>query len=126
MRESPGHGVTRSTFASAAAAPLIWFDDPTRQHCTIRIESLPDDLEPELVQADELGQIRADEGSVRHVEVFQMGSVRTPIVGRPRPLPGHRHTGQRYTLNCAEPDIAASTSVVAQQGLGSAARAGDI
>ena len=33
----------------------------------------------------ETSQIRAREGSVGHVEVFQMGSVRTPIFGGPRP-----------------------------------------
>ena len=46
---------------------------------------------------------QAKEGSVRHVEVFQMGGVRTPIIGRPRPLPGHRRADPRYTLNCEEP-----------------------
>ena len=34
----------------------------------------------------ETSQIRAREGSVGHVEVFQMGSVRTSIFGGPRPL----------------------------------------
>ncbi|WP_206673512.1 hypothetical protein, partial [Pseudactinotalea terrae] len=42
------------------------------------------------------------EGSVKHVEVFQMGSVRTPIIGGPRPTPG---STRRYTLNCEEPQI---------------------
>jgi len=32
-----------------------------------------------------------------------MGSVRTSILGRPRPLPRHRHAELRYTLNCEEP-----------------------
>jgi len=32
-----------------------------------------------------------------------VGSVRTPIIGRPRPLPGHRHANPRYTLKCDEP-----------------------
>ncbi|WP_345045291.1 hypothetical protein, partial [Georgenia daeguensis] len=42
-------------------------------------------------------------GSVGHVEVFQMGSVRTPIIGRPRPLSGDRRAHHRYTVNCEEP-----------------------
>ena len=36
-----------------------------------------------------------------------MGSVRTSILGRPRPLSGHRHADRphppHYTLNCEEP-----------------------
>jgi len=38
----------------------------------MRLQALPGHLEPELVEAAERGQVRADEGSVRHVEVFQM------------------------------------------------------
>ena len=32
-----------------------------------------------------------------------MGSVRTPIIGRPRPLPRQRRAHPDYTLNCEEP-----------------------
>jgi hypothetical protein len=69
----------------------------------ISIQALPHDFETELIQARERSQVRASEGSVRHVEVFQMGSVRTPIIGRPRPLPGDRRADLRYTPNCEEP-----------------------
>ena len=65
--------------------------------------ALPGHLQPELIEAAERGQIRASEGSVRHVEVFQLGSVRTPIIGRPRPLPRQRRADHHYTLNCEEP-----------------------
>ena len=65
-------------------------DDPARQHRPVGLKPLPDDLEAELVEAAERGQVRAGEGSVRHVEVFRMGGVGTSIIGRPRPLPGHR------------------------------------
>ena len=34
-----------------------------------------------------------------------MGSVRTPIIGRPRPLPSDRRAQPDYTLNCEEPVI---------------------
>jgi hypothetical protein len=34
-----------------------------------------------------------------------MGSVRTPILGRPRPLSGDRRAAPCYTLNCEEPRI---------------------
>jgi hypothetical protein len=32
-----------------------------------------------------------------------MGGVGTPIIGRPRPLPGQRRADPDYTLNCEEP-----------------------
>jgi hypothetical protein len=68
-----------------------------------RLEALTDDLQAEVVNPAERGQVRASEGSVRHVEVFRMGSVRTPILGRPRPLSGDRRAAACYTLNCDEP-----------------------
>ena len=43
------------------------------------------------------------DGSVGHVEVFQMAGVRTSILGRPRPLPGDRRAASPYTLICEEP-----------------------
>ena len=62
----------------------------------------------ELIQAAERGQVSAAEGSVRHVEVLQMGGVGTSILGRPRHLPrdrrASRHPTSDYTLNCEEPD----------------------
>src|SRR6185295_16783812 len=61
-------------------------------------------LQPELIEVAERRQIRASEGSVRHVEVFQLGGVRTPIIGRPRPLPRQRRADHLYTLNCEEPN----------------------
>jgi hypothetical protein len=72
--QSPDHGVTGRPFASAPAAPLIRsvvrFDNPTRQHGTVRFEPLADDFEAELLKTAERGQVRAGEGSVGHVEVF--------------------------------------------------------
>ena len=44
--------------------------------------------------------------SIGHVEVFQMDGVGTPIIGRPRPLPGHdtpNPANNTYTLNYEEP-----------------------
>ena len=32
-----------------------------------------------------------------------MESVRTSIIGRPRPLSAQRHANQHYTLKCEEP-----------------------
>jgi hypothetical protein len=90
-----------STPASAAAAPLVRCDDPTREDSTVRVEPLPDCLQTKLFQPAERGQVRAGKGNVRHVEVFQMGGVRASIFERPRPLPGHRRAAG-YTLNCEE------------------------
>ncbi|RFU19720.1 hypothetical protein D0Z06_20320, partial [Geodermatophilus marinus] len=42
-------------------------------------------------------------GSVRHVEAFRMGSVRTSIFGRPRRLSRDRRASPIYTLNYEEP-----------------------
>ena len=94
----------------AAPTPLVGFGDPARQDCTIRLEVPPGDDAPELVEAAESRQIGAGEraravtdGHVRHVEVFQMASMKTPILGRPRPLSRDRHARFRYSLNCEEP-----------------------
>ncbi|WP_207085708.1 hypothetical protein [Nocardioides sp. S5] len=67
------------------------------------VKALAGDLKAELIEPAKLGQIRASEGSVRQVEVFQMASVRTSIIGRPRRLPGHRPYLSRYTVICDEP-----------------------
>jgi hypothetical protein len=77
MRQPPHHGVARRSLTAATAAPLIRLDDPARQDSTIRLQALPHDVEPELIQTGECGQITTIEGSVRHVEVFQMGGVRS-------------------------------------------------
>ncbi len=34
-----------------------------------------------------------------------LADVRTPIIRRPRPLPGRRRADRYYTLNCEEPSI---------------------
>jgi transposase len=105
--QPPGHGVPRRALAPAAAAPLVSVDDPARQHGPITVEALPRDLKSELVEPAEDGQIRAAEagrrGSVAHVEVFRMGSVRTSILGRPRRLLRDRRASPIYTLSCEEP-----------------------
>ena len=103
VRQPSQDGVARRALAAAAAAPLVGCHDATRQHRTIRLEPLPEHLKAELVQSAERGQVRASEGSVRQVEVFRMGGVRTSIFKRPRPLPGHRRAAPLYTLICEEP-----------------------
>ena len=63
-------------------------------------------LQPQTIKARERAQIRAIKDSIGHVEVFQMDGVGTPIIGRPRPLPGHdtpNPAHNTYTLKCEEP-----------------------
>ena len=47
----------------------------------------PQGVQPQGIQAQEGRQVRAGEGSLRHVEVSRDGCVGTPIIGGPRPLP---------------------------------------
>ena len=75
-----------------------------------RFQVLAHDNQTQLVQAAERREVRGREGSVRHVEVFLDGGVRTSILGRPRPLPRHRRADRssrwlatNYTLNWEEP-----------------------
>lgn len=42
-----------------------------------------------------------------------MGSVRTPIIGRPRPLSDERRAAPDYTVICEEPDVDLAVSVPA-------------
>src|SRR5699024_5705520 len=77
------------------------------KHCSLRFEVLAGDGQAERVDHAEGVEIRGGERRLGHVEVFRMGCVVTPIVGRPRPLSRHRHaqtTGTcLYTLICEEP-----------------------
>ena len=70
------------------------------------LNALTRHLQPQAIQARERAQMRAIKRSIGHVEVFQMNGVGTPIIGRPRPLPGHdtpNPTEHPYTLKCEEP-----------------------
>ena len=87
VRQPPDHGVPRRRPRSRSGGTTA-SGSTTRQASTARSGSSrwPVTSQPELVEPAERGQVRAGEGSVRHVEVFRMGGVRTPIIGRPRPL----------------------------------------
>ena len=70
------------------------------------LNALARHLQPQAIQAREGAQVRAIKDSIGHVEVFQMDGVGTPIIGRPRPLPGHdtpNPAHNTYTLKCEEP-----------------------
>ena len=103
VRQAPHHGVAGRALAAAASAPLVRFQDPAGQDRLLGLEALTDDVKTELVETAEGGQVRAGEGSVRHVEVFQMRRVGTFIFGRPRPLSGDRRADPNYTLDPEEP-----------------------
>ena len=63
-------------------------------------------FQAQVIQARERAQVRAIKDSIGHVEVFQMDGVGTPIIERPRPLPGHdtpNPANNTYTLNYEEP-----------------------
>ena len=66
-------------------------------------------FQAQVIQARERAQVGAIKDSIGHVEVFRMDGVGTPIIGRPRPLPGHdtpNPTNNTYTLNYEEPEKA--------------------
>ena len=56
----------------APPAPPIGLGDPAGQHRAVGLELLPDDLETELIEPAERGQVSTREGSVQHVEVLQV------------------------------------------------------
>ena len=63
-------------------------------------------FQAQVIQARERAQVGAIKDSIGHVEVFRMDGVGTPIIGRPRPLPGHdtpNPANNTYTLNYEEP-----------------------
>ena len=108
MRQAPDHRVTRLALAPAASTPPVLTSNTARQHCMVWLNALTRHLQPQAIQARERAQIRAIKDSIGHVEVFQMDGVGTPIIGRPRPIPGHdtpNPANNTYTLNYEEPNF---------------------
>ena len=109
MRQAPDPRVTRNTLTPAASTPPILTSNTARLHSIIGLNALTRHLQPQAIQARERAQIRAIKDSIGHVEVFQMDGVGTPIIGRPRPLPGHdtpNPAHNTYSLNYEEPHYA--------------------
>lgn len=104
--EATDHGVAGDPFAPTLATPPVIVHHPAGHLAAIREDSLAHHHEAEVIQAGERGQIGGSKGSVGHVGVFQMGSVGTPIIGRPRPSHPPRHASQ--TQPPATPRIAKS------------------
>ena len=68
-------------------------------HRVLRREVLAHRGQSQGIQAQEGRQVRAGEGSLRHVEVSHDGCVGTPIIGGPRPLPAATtHPPPTYAL----------------------------
>ena len=89
-----------------ASTPPVRTSNTARQHCMVCLNALARHFQAQAIQARERAQIRAIKDSIGHVEVFQMDGVGTPIIGRPRPLPGHdtpNPANNTYTLNYEEP-----------------------
>ena len=106
VRQAPDHRVTRNALAPAASTPPVLTSNTARQHCMVCLNALARHLQPQTIQAREHAQVRAIKDSIGHVEVFQMDGVGTPIIERPRPLPGHdtpNPANNTYTLNYEEP-----------------------
>lgn len=106
MGEAPRVRAPRRRPRFADAAPRILLAESTFEHRPLGCEPLTDRDQAKLRQAREGRQIGAVKGSVGHVEVFQMASVRTSIIGRPRRLSRHRRahpTPSSYPLICEEP-----------------------
>src|SRR3954469_23643660 len=98
-----GHAVPRDALPAAAPAPVIRLTrlmvvgidgDSTGQHRTVRLEMLPDHDKPELVQAAERGQVRADEGTPQRSS-SEMGSTDCP---QTRPASIDDKTSSSHTL----------------------------
>ena len=106
VRQAPDHRVTTNALTSAASTPPVLTSNTARQHCMVWLNALARHFQAQVIQARERAQVGAIKGSIGHVEVFQMDGVGTPIIGRPRPLPGHDTANpahNTYTLKCEEP-----------------------
>ena len=107
VRQAPDHRVAYDALASAASTPPILTHYLAGQDGPIASDTLTHHFQAQVIQARERAQIRAIKGSIGHVEVFQMDGVGTPIIGRPRPLPGHDTPNPtHHTLNYEEPLMA--------------------
>jgi len=87
VRQPPDHRVPGRALASAVTTPSVGLDNPAPENRPIGLQPLPEHFEPEIIKTSERGQVRAGEGSVRHVEVFQMDGKSPPSSGDFDPCP---------------------------------------
>src|SRR5664279_5134266 len=69
VRQPTCQGVPRDALTPTPPAPVIGFAHPTRHHRTIRLQSLSDSDQTELLQAAERREIRTGEGSDPSISV---------------------------------------------------------
>ena len=101
MGQAPGHCPTSLPLGAAGLAEGVLKPDwrAALDHRALRREVLAHRGQPQGIQAQEGRQVRAGEGSLRHVEVSRDGCVGTPIIGGPRPLPAATtHPSPTYAL----------------------------
>lgn len=82
---------------SAAMAPAVIACRNTLDHSTPSLEAQPDRIQSKVGQAEESSQIRTTEGSVDHIEAFEMQRVGTFIIEGldPKPQPPSKLTTHR-------------------------------
>jgi len=74
VRQPAHHGTDRYALVATPTTPLIRLDDPAGEHRPAGLKPLPRHHQAELIDTAERGQVGTAEGSVGHVEVFQMDS----------------------------------------------------
>ena len=92
----PGHRPTGYSLGPAGSAERVLKPD---RHAALhngsrRGQELAHSGQSQGIQPQEGRQIRAGEGSLRHVKVSQVACVATPIIEGPRPPPKQRRTHQ--------------------------------
>ena len=87
--QAPGHRPTGYSLSAAGLAEGVLKPDrhAALDHRALGCEVLAHRGQSQGSQPQEGRQIRAGEGSLRHVEVSRDGCVAAPIIRRPRPLP---------------------------------------
>jgi len=81
MREPTSDRAQRAPLAPTPAAYIVCIFDATLERRTLGIEVLAHDPQAQLVEIAKSRQIGRGKGSVKQVEVFLMGSVKTSIMG---------------------------------------------
>ena len=81
MGQAPGHRSTGYSPGPAGLAERVLKPDrrAALDHRALRREVLAHRGQSQGIQAQEGRQVRAGEGSLRHVEISQLGCVATPI-----------------------------------------------
>lgn len=78
--QAADYRVATGVLAPAALAPSVPTSDTASQYCMVWPDALTRRLYPEAVQASECAPIRAIEGGIGHVEIFQIDGVATQII----------------------------------------------